>query len=1386
MNDKTIAKYTPASNNPFSFKVSTPANMAFEIRQALDHLKRQYGDVDRFVQAKLGYRNVTELYKYLGAEQIDGVALAIHQIEQGNGLIIGDQTGIGKGRQAAALIRYGVVNGYKTIFITEKSNLFSDLYRDMLDINYTDAVPFIFNNDDKSELTVEVNGAVMSMREYSGNPLFSIFSNQKQQARLIEGETDLPDGYHFLMTTYSQLQYDNKARRAAAEKSRRRRTPSKNPQFKTAFLREYAKGAIFIMDEAHNAGGSDSNTGFYIREILATAKGCCYLSATYAKNASNLPLYAIKTSIKEAGLDDKKLTNTFERGGEALQEIIASDLVKGGQMIRRQRTFEGIKVAYDYLEKDFDRHRIMFDKVAEIVRDIIAFQRDYIADIIADLDETVSEIDGGSAGVTKGTQEAGIHNAEYFNKVHNVISQLLFSIKALEVAKKAVALLKQDKKVVIAFSSTMGSFLEALGYDDGDRVEDQDFRLILEKGLKGVLKYTEKDGKGHSTTKFIEVEALGAIAQTEYRRILDKVYEVSTGISISPIDTLINFIEMQRRPADIGGEPAPYFRVRECTGRKGQIKVENGMPTYRNFKADKKRFFWEFNNGEADVLLINQSASTGVSCHASIKFGDQRKRVMIIHQAELNINTEIQKRGRINRTGQVEILNGKENMPEYLYLSTSIPAEQRLFMVLKKKLKSLDANTTGSQRSSESQLKVEDFFNKYGAKVIRNLLEEDSELNAILNDPIKLNDPERSVSLKDIPKKVTNAISIQPVAMQEKFYTTVTKQYNDYINELKENDEYDLEVDFLDYQAETLGRSLYVPGTGGYSPFAKDAYIEEVEVKTLRKPLTKSQIDQRINDYLKGRNAKDKQKAMLTAFEQEYPNLIKRRMGALAFKIKDTEEEIAEIEQKLLTTDDEKQRTRLEKKLDLRQRKLKNQQEHLEQRRLSGETDANRIRDFLGYFYAGQPIIMPFSNETGDTTTYQSGIILRVEIDESANNPYAPSNIYATAALNSGLRTRKIKLSNGQLVSATQNDTNKSSDLALKNITENWNKLASSKNTEVIQLVTGNTLLGMANGLGDAAASSVKLIKYTTKNKEIKPGIRLRTRKDAALTSILPANHPSSIQRIQALTWGEEVHFNDGYKDGLKTLKSGDVYKFQMPRSGNFSKYYKEGKLLNLLMRTPEEIEFGKKGSFKELPPRHFEGIIHERDLTAFCEVLYNKFGLTLKTDGLIEVTDIEIEVSQTPKTQSDKIYWYELPAPYKASVYPTIGFVGVENQHGLAHGKIGYNQVLSPKQRYTNSLIPIFDDASIPFDAWFQTPWSSFIAEELAITLQKTQRQSYREAIKTLGNFIFNFPHEDGNPEFVFGRIELEELGKLLYERQFGREDLRKYLGMMELELVV
>ena len=55
-------------------------------------------------------------------------------METGGVLIIADETGIGKGRQAAAVIQYAKNNGKIPVFFTTDAKLFSDMYYDMQDV----------------------------------------------------------------------------------------------------------------------------------------------------------------------------------------------------------------------------------------------------------------------------------------------------------------------------------------------------------------------------------------------------------------------------------------------------------------------------------------------------------------------------------------------------------------------------------------------------------------------------------------------------------------------------------------------------------------------------------------------------------------------------------------------------------------------------------------------------------------------------------------------------------------------------------------------------------------------------------------------------------------------------------------------------------------------------------------------------------------------------------------------------------------------------------------------------------------------------------------------------------------------------------------------------
>ena len=174
-----------------------------------------------------------------------------------------------------------------------------------------------------------------------------------------------------------------------------------------------------------------------------------------------------------------------------------------------------------------------------------------------------------------------------------------------------------------------------------------------------------------------------------YKKILQEVKDVDLNIPLSPIDRIIDLIEETPRPSwDMeNGGGTINFNVGEVTGRKYRLKkMPNGK--YKLFNNEKPKnkstTFKMFNNGTYDCLLINESGSTGEDAHSSSKFKDQRPRVMIIHQVELDVNTEVQKRGRINRTGMV-------NYPNYIYAVSRIPSEVRRLLMLIKKLRSLDA-----------------------------------------------------------------------------------------------------------------------------------------------------------------------------------------------------------------------------------------------------------------------------------------------------------------------------------------------------------------------------------------------------------------------------------------------------------------------------------------------------------------------------------------------------------------------------------------------------------------------------------------------------------------------------------------------------------------------
>ena len=336
--------------------------------------------------------------------------------------------------------------------------------------------------------------------------------------------------------------------------------------------------------------------------------------------------------------------------------------------------------------------------------------------------------------------------------------------------------------------------------------------------MRGTLRITKKDAFGNSTNSEIPFDRLSPEGQARYQEIMDAIENASTGLSLSPIDVIKNELKKEG------------YKVGELTGRQAEF-VYNSDGTVKRVKRqdrDKKKIASEFNNGKLDALILNKSAGTGISLHASTKFDDQRQRVMIVAQAQGDVNDEVQIRGRIDRTGQV--LRGM-----YEYVVSQIPSEQRLLMMLKAKLRSLDANTTSSQKSKFNEMQVQDIINKYGDQIVIQYLAEHTDYAEKMQNPLKwqadwqvmpadqlIESAQKADGDGATASKVLGRMALLTVAEQEKMLDEVGDLYQAEIDRLNEMGENDLEITEMPLKAKTLSKAVWEQGVDpeGNNPFA--------------------------------------------------------------------------------------------------------------------------------------------------------------------------------------------------------------------------------------------------------------------------------------------------------------------------------------------------------------------------------------------------------------------------------------------------------------------------------------------------------------------------------------------------------------------------------------
>lgn len=1172
--------YTPKSGNPFTLKAVMPADQQEAVNKNLEKL----GDADQFLVDELGYNDKDDLYSHLAAEQVDSVALALQQAKKGNAFIIGDMTGIGKGRQAASLIRYAKKQGQVPVYFTKTAGLLSDVYRDLVDIGSPELRPFVFGSAKEAAIT-----------DSDGKVVFALPSKSEVKRVLdyIEKNGKLPDEYDYVLTTYSQV--SNGVYEFDENGARKEKKLAKGKTFGAAALSGQRRrdaieklmgNAYLILDESHTAGGN-SGQGNYFQHIIQKAKNVTFFSATFAKRPDNMPIYALRTAMNEGGMKSSDLIDAVKRGGATLQEIMSQTLTECGQMIRRERDMTGVTIDWKAIDdpERVQEQREQYDSIIGLFNDIINFQKKYVSSYVDERNDELAAIQS-TMGIKKGTAALGIKNQPFASKAFNTVQQVLLSLKAKSAAERAIDYLKQGMKPVIALNNTNESQTGNLAL--GEEMDAPDLGTSLKKGLEGTLRYTQKDAKDNSESGYINLSDLGDEAVEAYHELEKKIEQTSTGLSLSPIDVIKN--ELQKAG----------YKVGELTGRQTEfVYNDNGTVTkVKRADTDKKKLARDFNDGKIDALILNKSAATGISLHASSKYKDQKKRVMIVAQQQLDVNDEVQMRGRIDRTGQVA-------RGAYEYVVSLIPAEQRLLMMFKAKLKSLDANTTSSQKSKFNEMEVADITNKYGDKVVREYMAEHLDLYARMADPFgweKSNgddlsriDPQSLVASGGgvgdgeagaDASKLLGRMALLRVSEQEKMLQEIGELYANEIQRLNEMGENDLEITELPLKAKTLHKEVWKQGAepGGDNAFADNTYIEKVNMAILKKPMKASEVKASQDGLTGGKTwdeyKTDKKAAVKEYFDQKIADETQKyeeRAVKAATKAKEKYIKDGKKGQKDSGMSDEQ----IEKMAGYQYDNIyKQEKDKLNDVVKNLKAKAEMFERVLDTFDTNQTFVLPTDmNNPNELSGFGNNYGRLIDIKITDN--YSPNASSVSFATLDGRRkitfpiAGKVGAGEGNIdvISAIDNMTKQAIGMGdshlrvLNQNFDNWDRLTSNESRKNGYIVTGNLMQALVDSKDQGLGG--QLVKYTTDTGEVKTGILMPDRFDPkGLTTDAPIK--SVADKFELSSWHggiDEVTSSDGdVKVKRIDNNRGYFYELRVPKSkAKGGKYFLDEDLLKLV-----------------------------------------------------------------------------------------------------------------------------------------------------------------------------------------------------------------------------
>uniref|UniRef100_A0A8C3VFT4 Protein strawberry notch homolog 1 n=1 Tax=Catharus ustulatus TaxID=91951 RepID=A0A8C3VFT4_CATUS len=669
---------------------------------------------------------------WLSALQLEAITYAAQQHEtflpNGDraGFLIGDGAGVGKGRTIAGIIYENYLLGRKrAVWFSVSNDLKYDAERDLRDIGAKNILVHSLNKFKYGKISSKHNGSVKK------GVIFATYSS-------LIGESQSGGKYK---TRLKQLLH---------------------------WCGEDFDGVI-VFDECHKAknlcpvgSSKPTKTGLAVLELqnkLPKAR-VVYASATGASEPRNMA-YMNRLGIWGEGTPFREFSDfiqAVERRGVGAMEIVAMDMKLRGMYIARQLSFSGVtfkidevllsqeyvkmynksvklwvsarerfQQAADLIDAEQRMKKSMWGQfwsahqrffkylcIASKVKRVVQLAREEIKNgkcVVIGLQST------GEARTLEALEEGGGELNDFVSTAKGVFQSLiekhfpapdrkkLFSLLGIDLTAQSNNNSPRDKAKKarktggLAGSSSDESESESDASDNEE--SDNESSKFLSSG-------DDDDFNPNTNSSFVTSQDAVERAQQMKKELLDKLEKLAEDLPPNTLDELID---------ELGGPE----NVAEMTGRKGRVvSNDDGSISYESRSeldvpveilniTEKQRFM----DGDKNIAIISEAASSGISLQADRRAKNQRRRVHMTLELPWSADRAIQQFGRTHRSNQV-------TAPEYVFLISELAGEQRFASIVAKRLESLGALTHGDRRATETRdLSRFNFDNKYG----RNALE---------------------------------------------------------------------------------------------------------------------------------------------------------------------------------------------------------------------------------------------------------------------------------------------------------------------------------------------------------------------------------------------------------------------------------------------------------------------------------------------------------------------------------------------------------------------------------------------------------------------------------------------------------------------------------------